>query len=68
LDRLFISAVELLAEHPEIGKPTSQSGVRIKIVRDYLIIYRIKLQRIEILSIWDSRQNPEKLKKIIEED
>ncbi|WP_454244582.1 hypothetical protein [Psychroflexus sp. MBR-150] len=36
-----------------------------KIVRDYLIIYEIKKENIFILSIWNSRQNPEKLKVLL---
>ncbi len=36
---LINSAIELIAVHPEIGRPTSESGVRLKIVRDYFIVY-----------------------------
>ena len=61
LFQLFKLATDLITEHPEIGKPTSQPGVRIKIVRDYLMFYEIQPHRIEILFIWDSRQNPENL-------
>jgi hypothetical protein len=39
---LFRENVELLAQIPELGKPTNLPDVRVKIVRDYLIFYRIK--------------------------
>ncbi|QTY26867.1 type II toxin-antitoxin system RelE/ParE family toxin [Flavobacterium sp. CS20] len=62
---MFKDAINLIAEYPEIGKPTDNYDARIKIVRDYLIIYEIKKENIFILSIWNSRQNPEKLKVLL---
>ncbi len=41
LNRLFKVAVKLIAEYPEIGKPTDVKDVRIKVVKDYLIFYEI---------------------------
>lgn len=61
LNQLFKEVVSLIAEYPQIGKPSDQSKVRIKIVREYLIIYEESGNKIYILAIWDSRQNPEKL-------
>ncbi|MDT0646670.1 type II toxin-antitoxin system RelE/ParE family toxin [Zunongwangia sp. F260] len=54
----------MIAVYPEIGKLTDHEDVRIKIVRDYFIIYKEESNRIVILSIWNSRQNPGKLKSI----
>ena len=62
LDRLFDESIELLAEIPELGKSTDFSTVRIKIIRDYLIYYRIGSDHIEIAALWDSRRNPKKFK------
>ncbi|MVN20094.1 type II toxin-antitoxin system RelE/ParE family toxin [Mucilaginibacter arboris] len=62
LDSLFRENIELLAQIPALGKPTDFPNVRIKIVRDYSIFYRITDQFLEIITIWDSRRNPEKLK------
>jgi len=45
---------------------TDDSKARIKIVRDYLIIYEETETQIFILTIWDSRQGPDKLKKILQ--
>ena len=62
LNRLFKEAVRLISHYPDIGKPTDDKTARIKIVRDYLIIYEVQEETLFILTIWDSRQNPERLK------
>lgn len=41
LNGLFKEAIKLIANYPEIGKPTDDKTVRIKIIRDYLIIYEL---------------------------
>ena len=65
LNQLFKESVKLITDFPQIGKPTDDINTRIKIVRDYLIIYEETETQIQILTIWDSRQDPEKLKSII---
>ena len=66
LNVLIKEAVKLIADYPGIGKPTDDKTARIKIVRDYLIIYEIdNIGQLLILSIFDSRQNPDKLKGIL---
>ena len=66
LNELFKEAVRLISEYPEIGKPTDDKNARLKIVRDYLIIYEVdEIDRLLILTIWDSRQNPKRLKRIL---
>jgi len=62
LSKLIKEAISLLLSNPEIGRKTDIPNVRIKIVRDYLIFYEVQNESILILSFWDSRQNPEKLK------
>ena len=66
LNKLFDDAVELISKHPRIGKETEMPGVRIKIIRDYYLTYRETDKTIEILTIWDSRQDPAKFERIIE--
>ncbi len=61
LNNLFIEAIKIISIFPEIGKKTDTPGVRIKIVKDYLIFYEIEKASILILSIWDNRRDPEKL-------
>jgi len=64
LNQLFKESVKIITDFPQIGKPTDDLNTRIKIVRDYLIIYEETESQIHILTIWDSRQDPEKLKNI----
>jgi len=45
-----------------MGKSTSLKSIRMYIIKDYLMFYEILESRILILTIWDSRQNPVKLK------
>ena len=61
LNRLFVDAVKLVSEHPKIGKTTDFDNARAKIVRDYMIFFKEEKDHISILSIWDTRQNPERL-------
>lgn len=63
---LFIQAAELIAEYPQIGKSTNVDNVRFKIVKDYLLFYEETELQIDILLVWDSRQNPENLQKQLE--
>ena len=62
LNQLFKHTINIIAEFPRIGKPTNDKNARIKVVKDYLIIYQESETTIFILTIWDSRQNPDKLK------
>ena len=58
LNKLFKDAVKLISNYPRIGKLTNKENIRIKIVKDYLIIYEDLENEIHILTIWDSRRNP----------
>ena len=62
LFRLFQVSVKRIGDNPKMGKPTSLYGIRSYVVRDYLIFYEILKEHILILTIWDSRQNPTKLR------
>ena len=59
---LFEEATKLISTFPDIGQQTDIENIRQKLVRDYLIFYRIDGEIIHILSIWDPRQDPGKLK------
>ncbi len=63
---LFKETVKLISNYPELGKPTDEENVRIKVVRYYFLIYEVEKEQISILTIWDSRQNPDKLSKRLE--
>jgi len=66
LNQLFKEAVKIIADFPQIGKSTDDTSARLKIVRDYLIIYEETETQIFILTIWDGRRDPDKLKRILE--
>lgn len=66
LNRLFVTALNLIAQYPEIGRQTNDEEIRIKVVRDYLIIYEISTnEKIQVLTIWSSKQNPKRLKNLL---
>ena len=62
LDRLLKESLDKIARASETGKPTDFPSVRTKIVRDYLVYYRIHPEYIDILGIWDSRRDPKKFR------
>ena len=62
LYKAFANHIKLIAQAPEIGKPSEFADVRFIIVIDYLIYYSNQANHIEIVAIWDSRRNPVKLK------
>ena len=65
LNELIKESIKIILDFPQIGKVTDDTKARIKIVRDYLIIYEETETQIFILTIWDSRQDPEKLERIL---
>jgi toxin YoeB len=65
LNQIFIETADLISKHPKIGKQTELTGIRYKVVRDYLFTYRETKKSIEVLTIWDSRQDPENFDRII---
>ena len=65
LSQLFKDSVQIIKDFPQIGKLTDDPNTRIKTVRDYLIFYEETGTQILILTIWDSRQDPDKLKEIL---
>ena len=62
LNTLFNEAICSIRENPLLGKRTDELGVRLKVVTHFLFIYEILENEILILRVWDSRQNPQKLK------
>jgi len=52
----LLSSVEHLAEFPHLGKPGRRPGTRSLTVPPFIISYRVRSQRLEILSIWHGRR------------
>lgn len=65
LDSLIRQCIQLIAELPEIGKPTTLPNVKLKVLRDYFIVYRVNGDYLEVITIWDTRRNPENLGEIL---
>jgi len=62
LDNLLIEKLDGLCRAPETAILAEAPFTRTKIVRDYLVYYRITPNHIEVLTIWDSRRNPKEFK------
>lgn len=62
LSEAFLKSAELIAEMPELGLATTIPLTRFKIILDYSMYYRITPSQVEIITIWDNRRNPKKLK------
>lgn len=61
LERLFNAAATLLSEFPEIGTQTEFEGIRVKVIRNYRLFYQNHPDKIQIIRVWDSRQNTDSL-------
>ncbi|MGE5448683.1 MAG: type II toxin-antitoxin system RelE/ParE family toxin [Bacteroidales bacterium] len=66
LNKWIIETLRLICKFPAIGKRTNKENVRVKVLKDYLIIYEITKSAIIVLSLWDCRQNPQDLKRLKE--
>lgn len=62
---LFKEAVNTIRDFPKIGKLTDDRNARIKVVRDYLVIYEETETTIYILTVRDGRQDPAELVKVL---
>ena len=57
LNGKFRKAVKLIEKYPTLGTRTDISNIRVLVEGNYAIFYQIKTEIIEILSIWDCRQD-----------
>lgn len=61
LNKEFHDAIRIISKYSDVGVKTDVKNVRCIIVSNYSIFYRIENTLIEIITIWDSRQNPANL-------
>ncbi|NBP68410.1 MAG: type II toxin-antitoxin system RelE/ParE family toxin [Cytophagia bacterium] len=61
LERLFNETAILLSEFPEIGIKTDYPDIRIKVIKNYKLFYQNFPDKIQIIRVWDNRQNPDNL-------
>lgn len=62
LNTLIHTELKILLQQPTIGKKTDAINVRGLLIENYFIFYEINEIHIIILSVWDTRQNPKRLK------
>lgn len=60
------NVLNTLLKNPEIGKPTEDSRLQVLIKGDYKIFYEYSDNLLIVQIFWDSRRNPDELKKIIQ--
>ena len=65
LNILFKQAIHLIANKPIPRRITDFEDVYVKIVRDYKIFFTEDEESRYIISIWDTRQAPNKLEDVI---
>lgn len=53
------TTLDLLSNNEMIGRQTIDKGSRVLVKKVYLIFYELQNEKIEILSFWDNRQNPD---------
>lgn len=56
---LFNETLERIAQFPQTSSVTNSSNIRYVLVRDYYLIFEISEFTINVLDIWDTRQNPQ---------
>jgi toxin YoeB len=62
LNTLIQTELKALLNQTNIGKKTDLINVRGLLIENYFIFYEINEIHILILSVWDTRQNPKRLK------
>ena len=60
LNSAIRKSVRLLAKYTDIGIRTDVEHVRILVHGDYGIFYEKRMDTVEIISVWDNRQDPDK--------
>lgn len=62
LNTLIQTELKILLQQPNIGKKTDSINVRGLLIENYCVFYEINESHIIILSVWDTRQDPKRLK------
>ena len=64
LNEIIHKRIDLIAQYPHLGKRTTIKDVRVQVIKDYLLFYKLVDKTIYILTVFDGRQDPKKLKKL----
>lgn len=62
LNTLIQTELKIILQQPNIGKKTDSINVRGLLVENYYIFYELNETHVIILSVWDTRQDPKRLK------
>ncbi len=65
LNLIIYQKIDLLKSNPFIGIETDFKPYRILHFENYGLVYRSEEELLYIISVWDNRQNPSKLKKLL---
>ena len=65
LNLIIYQKIDLLKSNPFIGIETDFKPYRILLFENYGLVYRSDEELLYIISVWDHRQNPSKLKKLL---
>jgi toxin YoeB len=60
------SAILTIQKFPKVGKTYKKGPIRQTIIGDLSIFYLVYINNIQILLIWDNRQNPNRLNEILQ--
>ncbi|HMQ78596.1 MAG TPA: type II toxin-antitoxin system RelE/ParE family toxin [Ignavibacteria bacterium] len=61
LNLKFRETLRLISDFNYLGKNTDYKDMRVAVVESYLIFYRSLETQIEIVTVFDSRRNPDEL-------
>jgi len=65
LNKYFKRMISHIKSNNFIGRATEDKNLRALVYKHYEMLYRLSNNEIEIVIIWDSRRNPEDLKKLL---
>lgn len=60
LEIVFNETMRIAGIFPYSGIATNIRDVRIQIVKDFKLVYRIREEYLEVLKVWDTRQSPDR--------
>lgn len=55
---MYRASLRLVAEHPKIGRTTSDPDVRMKSVGEHMLFYSFNAQEVCVLSVWHGKRDP----------
>lgn len=63
--KLFRERANLIPRYPFASAPTDEENVRGVLVLDYILFFAILTDHFLILSVWDTRRDPDQLAKLL---